>query len=163
MKSEKNAAFTLIELLVVVLIIGILAAVAVPQYQTAVRKTKYMSVLPLARSIVDAERQYYMANGVYTLDFDDLNIALPSQFSGTGAVQDDREGTNFILASNANGQGARVQFDAVAGDDIFMIWLFSGELRCYVSKGKENNLCLALGGRLNEGDFGNFDVYNLSF
>ena len=61
--------FTLIELLVVVLIIGILAAVALPKYEQAVAKTRYMSLLPLLRAISDAENIYYMANGTYTLDF----------------------------------------------------------------------------------------------
>jgi prepilin-type N-terminal cleavage/methylation domain-containing protein len=46
--------FTLIELLVVVLIIGILAAIAMPQYQIAVTKSKLGSVLPMLRAIKDA-------------------------------------------------------------------------------------------------------------
>lgn len=70
--------FTLIEVLVVVLIIGILAAVALPQYEKAVYKTRISRVLPLLRAIVHAERAFYMANGRYTdADFDALDITLP--------------------------------------------------------------------------------------
>ena len=76
--AGKNAGFTLIELLVVVLIIGILAAVALPQYQVAVGKTRVMSLLPLVRAISDAENLYFMANGNYTLDFTDLDISMPA-------------------------------------------------------------------------------------
>ena len=74
MKSEKNAAFTLIELLVVVLIIGILAAIAVPQYQKAVRRARAAEAAVWVRRIVDAEQEYFMANGRYTGNIEELNL-----------------------------------------------------------------------------------------
>lgn len=67
-------AFTLIELLVVILIIGILAAVALPQYQKAVHKSRYATLKNLVTSIYQAEQIYYMANAEYTNDFQALDV-----------------------------------------------------------------------------------------
>ena len=74
---KNNQAFTLIELLVVVLIIGILAAVAVPQYQKAVWKTRGTQLLVAVQALHTAQKAYYLANGTFASTFDELSIEMP--------------------------------------------------------------------------------------
>ena len=69
--------YTLIELLVVVLIIGILSAIALPQYRAAVVKAKYMQLMTLGDAVERAEELYYLANNKYTANLDELDIEIP--------------------------------------------------------------------------------------
>ncbi|MBR4592003.1 MAG: prepilin-type N-terminal cleavage/methylation domain-containing protein [Elusimicrobiaceae bacterium] len=73
--------FTLIELLVVVLIIGILAAIALPQYTKAVEKSRATEAMQLLGTLANAEWIYMMQTGHYTNDLSVLDISLP----GVGA------------------------------------------------------------------------------
>ena len=75
-KVKKSCkGFTLIELLVVVLIVGILAAIAIPQYFKTVEKSKLGEANAVFNTIKSAQERYRANGGLYASDLNNLDIS----------------------------------------------------------------------------------------
>lgn len=69
-----RAAFTLIELLIVVVIIGILAAIAIPKFQTTKGKANAASLKTDLRNLSTAQEAYFFENAAYAASLSNLNL-----------------------------------------------------------------------------------------
>ncbi len=146
---KNNQAFTLIELLVVVLIIGILAAVALPQYQIAVAKSRVSGLLTTVKSVLQAEESYYLANGQYATDWDTLSLEAPGQKNNTYAHIMNFPGGYIGLNSNV---GILAGSTLVPGVQIYAFYehcsiaSFRRKMSCYAKMDNDfaNKVCQSL-------------------
>ena len=79
--------FTLVELLVVVLIIGILSAIALPQYQTAVERSRATEALTQMNAVRSSMERYYAQHEDWPTNFNQLDVDLPCAQMGTNGCE----------------------------------------------------------------------------
>ncbi len=140
-----KGAFTLIELLVVVLIIGILAAVAFPQYQFAVEKSRIMGIVPVLKAIKQAERVYYLEHGAYTEDITKLDIDLADSQT---EVQPGLLKYDFEIEIRPGISAPRViAYPEKANVGIWTAFDDNDQWRCYAINEKGKQTCVKLGCR----------------
>lgn len=177
----QKRGFTLIELLVVVLIIGILSAAALPQYQTAVEKARLARMMPIVKSVKQDAEVYRMSNGAYPPDdstaLDAVNIPAGCTQVGSGAIRCKQGMLDLgVGAGNASKAVLGTTRPAVLGNITGYVIFFEGssfapnETECWAAQNNDtaNRVCKSMGGVLNrsfafnwfEGARSTLTVYN---
>lgn len=161
--------FTLIELLVVVLIIGILAAAALPKYQMAVDKSRFSSLFPLVKALASAQSVYIMANGSPARSFADLDADLPSDcVKQTDSFYGEKASCGRNMSYNLDSGTHRVQGRLVLSDRTTAVVGFPTAatpqahsfVYCQAYGNGAKQLCMSMGGVFRYKD-GDSDIYQI--
>jgi len=142
-------AFTLIELLMIILIVAILVAIVLPQYQTAVDQGRWSSLVISSRSLADAQNIYFMSTGSYSDSASQLPIEIPGTISDNQIITQEGVYTlqNDYLQNKIEGQHNKLP------NNLLVLYLpasseFAGNLHCEATTAntRANSLCITLGG-----------------
>ena len=130
-KVKNNKGFTLIEMLVVVLIIGILAAVALPQYKKSVEKAKLTEVLENIAVIEGAAQRYMLAHpeseSVNLKDFLDVDLS-GGEWDEWGATYTTKD-FDYTVWLTSDGYAAEIY--PLNGNYGFQKFDYEKKMKCY--------------------------------
>ena len=104
-RNHSKKGFTLIELRVVVLIIGILASIAIPQYFKVVEQARVAEAMSVIATIKSAQERFLARGGNYTSSFTDLDVS----YAGMTATNLPTKFFNATILAGADANGPTFQ------------------------------------------------------
>ena len=99
-KFHNRSGFTLIELMIVVVIIGILAALAIPRFMQATVKSRQSEAKGILKQVYTMERTFRQETGAYSVDLNAIGVEVPLNAEYAYAVA--LNGTGFLATATAN-------------------------------------------------------------
>ena len=166
MKQNKlvnyKQGFTLIEVLVVVLIIGILAAIALPHYRIAVGKAKFSALMPVVDGYKKSVENYYVLHGEYPKEaslYESIGLdILPPNCNSYADTSQATKCDNGIYYDVVDYGRLNVAGIDTVNHFAYLQWLFFSEhpnqRRCLAAASSSiaNKVCKSWGGRKIEGE-----------
>ena len=98
---KKRSGFTVIEILITTIIVAILSIAAIYGYQMYVEEARTSEIIPIVKSIFNAQRDYYDEHGDWAKSIFDLNVEIDggrkfTSFDFSGGM----EGVNYIVTKH---------------------------------------------------------------
>ena len=143
--KDDTQGFTLLELLVVVLIIGILASIALPQYQSAVRKARVAEAKIALRALVDATDRWLLQNDrsrIGEID-EELDIDISNESQNWNIYRDECLDGCIAIAEPKWEEGYFIQYYS---NSYYIDDPRNGKFICLGDNNEGKNICKQLGG-----------------
>lgn len=106
-RTAKTAGFTLVELMVVIAIIGIISAIAIPSYDSYMKKSRRADAKVALSKMADRQERYYLQNNTYSAAVNDVGGAATEEGFYTLAINSaDVNGFQLTATAVPGGQQA---------------------------------------------------------